>query len=203
MRKVLVLPAIVLLMTMAIGGSSNATTYTLTFQNVNFSSTDLGGGELQLTIANALNATGNWSGIQYLEAFAIQVDGTYTNASLAGWNTVLGGLNANGCNGKGNFVCFNTNPAYALSNNIVFDIYFTGGTPDFNSPTLKVDFWIRDPQRKATGDLLSQELNVPVNPPQPPEFVTPLPAALPLFATGLGALGLLGWRRKRKAQAAA
>jgi hypothetical protein len=27
----------------------------------------------------------------------------------------------------------------------------------------------------------------------------PLPAALPLFATGLGALGLLGWWRKRKA----
>jgi hypothetical protein len=32
---------------------------------------------------------------------------------------------------------------------------------------------------------------------------TPLPAALPLFATGLGALGLLGWRRKRKAAIAA
>ena len=32
---------------------------------------------------------------------------------------------------------------------------------------------------------------------------TPLPAALPLFATGLGALGLLGSRRKRKAQATA
>jgi hypothetical protein len=31
----------------------------------------------------------------------------------------------------------------------------------------------------------------------------PLPAALPLFATGLGALGLLGWRRKRKIAAAA
>ena len=30
--------------------------------------------------------------------------------------------------------------------------------------------------------------------------VTPLPAALPLFATGLGALGLLGWRRKKKAR---
>jgi hypothetical protein len=27
---------------------------------------------------------------------------------------------------------------------------------------------------------------------------TPLPAALPLFATGLGMIGLLGWRRKRK-----
>ena len=32
---------------------------------------------------------------------------------------------------------------------------------------------------------------------------TPLPAALPLFATGLGAMGLLGWRRKRKAAAIA
>ncbi len=32
---------------------------------------------------------------------------------------------------------------------------------------------------------------------------TPLPAALPLFASGLGALGLFGWRRKRKPQAAA
>ena len=30
----------------------------------------------------------------------------------------------------------------------------------------------------------------------------PLPATLPLFATGLGALGLLGWRRKRKAASA-
>jgi hypothetical protein len=29
-------------------------------------------------------------------------------------------------------------------------------------------------------------------------YVTPLPAALPPFATGLGALGLLGWRRKHR-----
>jgi hypothetical protein len=27
----------------------------------------------------------------------------------------------------------------------------------------------------------------------------PLPAALPLFATGIGGLGLLSWRRKKKA----
>lgn len=31
---------------------------------------------------------------------------------------------------------------------------------------------------------------------------TPLPAALPLFAVGLGSLGLFGWRRKRKNAAA-
>ena len=32
--------------------------------------------------------------------------------------------------------------------------------------------------------------------------VVPLPAALPLFSTAIGVMGLLGWRRKRKAQAA-
>jgi hypothetical protein len=32
---------------------------------------------------------------------------------------------------------------------------------------------------------------------------TPIPTALPLFAAGLGAMGLLGWRRKRKNAAAA
>ena len=32
---------------------------------------------------------------------------------------------------------------------------------------------------------------------------TPLPAALPLFASGLGAMGLLGWRKRRKAAAVA
>jgi hypothetical protein len=35
-----------------------------------------------------------------------------------------------------------------------------------------------------------------------PVTATPIPAALPLFAAGLGALSLLGWRRKRKIVAA-
>jgi len=32
------------------------------------------------------------------------------------------------------------------------------------------------------------------------QLVTPLPAALPLFASGAGVIGLLGWRRKKKQQ---
>jgi hypothetical protein len=45
--------------------------------------------------------------------------------------------------------------------------------------------------------------NVHFNEALPPNLASvPLPAALPLFATGLGALGLLGWCRKRKTAAA-
>jgi hypothetical protein len=32
---------------------------------------------------------------------------------------------------------------------------------------------------------------------------TPLPAALPLFASGAGVIGLFGWRRKKKKAASA
>jgi hypothetical protein len=49
----------------------------------------------------------------------------------------------------------------------------------------------------AVGDLIPQHLTVGSD----AVSSTPLPATLPLFATGLGALGVLGWRRKRKAAA--
>jgi hypothetical protein len=51
----------------------------------------------------------------------------------------------------------------------------------------------------GSGKLLNQSgiVQIAVGPGDPTGS-TPLPAALPLFATGLGALGLLGWTRKRK-----
>jgi hypothetical protein len=49
----------------------------------------------------------------------------------------------------------------------------------------------------GTGNTENQITSITVDPP------VPLPATLPLLATGLGGLGLLGWRRKRKAQAGA
>jgi hypothetical protein len=45
--------------------------------------------------------------------------------------------------------------------------------------------------------------NVHFNEPLPPNLQTPLPAALPLFASGAGVLGFMSWRRKRKAVAVA
>ena len=50
--------------------------------------------------------------------------------------------------------------------------------------------YLKGPGGIVQSDLAVVGLESPV--------ATPLPAALPLFATGLGALGLLGWRRKRK-----
>jgi hypothetical protein len=49
-----------------------------------------------------------------------------------------------------------------------------------------------DPSNDTSNGLDNITLNATTTSP------TPLPGAFPLFATGLGALGLFGWRRKRK-----
>jgi hypothetical protein len=176
--------------------SSGAWANSLTFQNVTFSTTDLGGGQLQLAITNALNASGNWAGINFLESFAVGNVGSFTGASLAGFTFEPGGLSngsASGCTGNGaGFACFSagTSP-FALSNNMIFDIHFSGGPTNFGLPDLKVDFWTKSFQTQSTGDLLSQSIPA-----------TPLPDSLPLFATGLGLLAMFGWWRKQKGAAA-
>jgi hypothetical protein len=47
-----------------------------------------------------------------------------------------------------------------------------------------------------TSETLADYWSYTITAQTPP--TVPLPAALPLFATGVGAMGLLGWRRKRK-----
>jgi hypothetical protein len=69
-------------------------------------------------------------------------------------------------------------PPYVDSSGIAFDVY----------PLVELAL---DPAITVTSDSDSGTLTA-----------TPLPAALPLFATGLGGLGLFGWRRKRNNGAA-
>jgi hypothetical protein len=92
------------------------------------------------------------------------------------------------------------------------DGYGVGGTTySINVTTLLASLVIADDQ--FAGFMF----RLPVEPPFPNQQMeqfryptlsidfepTPLPAALPLFASGLGALGVLGWRRKKKTKAAA
>ena len=86
---------------------------------------------------------------------------------------------------------------------VSFDQSLTGGPSDNqNSPIVTMtltDSWTLGSSgdfflfASAEAQSSATELNT---------GATPLPATLPLFASGLGALGLLGWRRKRKAIAA-
>jgi hypothetical protein len=58
------------------------------------------------------------------------------------------------------------------------------------------NFWTRDQSQTLNAALAD------FAPDNSDASVTPLPAALPLFASGGGLLGFLGWRRKRKNAAA-
>ena len=82
--------------------------------------------------------------------------------------------------------------------------------PSFPAGFTDLQSWIRDAALDPDWSRIGTDI---VGGTTPPTFnaafsldgvtATPLPATLPLFATGLGALGLLGWRRKRKSAAVA
>jgi hypothetical protein len=91
-----------------------------------------------------------------------------------------------------------------------------GGTATFTSPNILAAFtgpgslgWTEQVQLSetldvttgSTPDIFLSDYAGSVTTEFTYNYDTPVPSALPLFATGLGALGLLGWRRKRKVQA--
>jgi hypothetical protein len=67
------------------------------------------------------------------------------------------------------------------------DLYFAPTEPCFGGAACS-----------ASGVIMAYDTPVQVGTWEATISATPVPAALPLFAGGLGALGLLGWRRKRK-----
>ena len=77
---------------------------------------------------------------------------------------------------------------------MTWEIDFHGTNLDFSLPHLKVQFLVSDTQTKATGDLLSRELPVVTTP-------VPEPETYAMLLAGLGLVGVITRRRKRKLNA--
>lgn len=118
----------------------------------------------------------------------------------------FGGLNSSGCNSSNDkMVCFTNNttpigPALASNSELkfVFDLTVASGSFTTWTPTFKINW----DGTKNNYNLVSKELDASFLGGGNQVGSTPLPSALPLFASGLAAMGLFGWRRKRKAAAA-
>jgi len=108
----------------------------------------------------------------------------------------------------GNYFGFNNIVYSGLS--YTFDTggvgFYANGGPNYYPADPSTAYNIYD--NGAPNGILSTTASYDVNTPFNGTYsitelsATPLPAALPLFASGLGGLGLLGWRRKRKNAAA-
>jgi hypothetical protein len=122
-------------------------------------------------------------------------------------NTQGGGASVTIFDGRGNSQSFTTSHAFSYpGDTLIFDtVYPLGSFTSGYVATVTLIGSIRFPNPCLPGQ--SPGVTCPQNGTvfvtynlsgTAPVVVTPLPAALPLFATGLGALGLLGWRRKRR-----
>jgi hypothetical protein len=162
--------------------AANASTYSITG--------NLGGVliDANMTTADTLDAVGGYD--------VLSIDGT-----VSGWGNILSLANNpnqpnispitsvgfGGTNMQFDNVFFPTDPhfdtlglIFSLSSGVSANLY--GDSPG------NYTLWVGNWQSITSGDLAIAQ--------------TPLPAALPLFATGLGVMGWLGRRRKRKARAA-
>ena len=137
------------------GGSLNSTsaTFRLEISGIN-AVTDLEGGRSAVNDF-AIGGINSLTGVTGTSAF-----GTFT----------AGGLNSSGCNGSGNFFCFNgpaTNTSPALAANSTIDIFFTLNLTSgtfvawaASGPAFKID-WLGN---KNNYDLVSQDFVGSVGP---------------------------------------
>ena len=113
----------------------------------------------------------------------------------SGAYTITNNANANYNKGKlwPNFGPFNTTVSGSFSNTLTFTVSDFAGLFNVTVSGAPIWFVVAGVTDGGTSGIMAADSVT----------VTPLPAALPLFASGLGTIGVLGWRRKKKAQRAA
>lgn len=94
------------------------------------------------------------------------------------------GVSNSGGNDTGTFVTFDVHTSDATLTDFINSLQSASGGPAGDTPLFAADVF-----SGKTGNTGGIDFG--------PAAATPLPAALPLFAGGLGALGLFGWRKKR------
>lgn len=94
--------------------------------------------------------------------------------------------------GNGQNACGTTRNNGDLATSLIFTVLNGGSLSLLKEGGVYITVDIYGTVNGTTGVVGAPDVNV-----------VPLPAALPLFATGLGVMGLFGWRRKRKAEALA
>lgn len=119
-----------------------------------------------------------------ITSFAFTRPEGFVSASLPGWTTLSGGLNANGCSGAGNFFCFSGYAAAAQTMSFSFLVTGAAGAFDGYNPSFKID-WIG---RQRNYDLVSLPIGT-----VPP---VPEPGTYALMFAGLGLMGAVLRRRR-------
>lgn len=145
----------------------------------------------------ASDTEGGRTGINAI-AFNQPSPGTVTSGvmtSPSGFSFMLGGLNSSGCNGSGNFFCFDNTaipptPSTLLSGPLTFTFNVTANTAgvwsNYTNPDFKID-WVGT---KNNYDLVS--LPIPVN-------GVPEPATWAMMLLGFAGVGMT-MRRRRTGQ---
>jgi hypothetical protein len=122
----------------------------------------------------------------------------YSGGSLQLWNSLIGVGGLSIPAGQNVILSATTNDNFDGSDipltDAVVDLTLNGHTYDISDiSSILIGFGYPSSEDETLSWTRVDDINF---------STTPLPAALPLFATGLGAMRLFGWRRKRKAAAA-
>ena len=194
--------------------SANASSYVVTLEEVGSNVVATGSGEIDLSGLNyemtvTLSVPGLFPNFPGGGGAAIHTgtgpEDVYSAVTWAGPTSFGGGLGSPATSAAGGAVGLVTPPPGSPPppfNSLIIEVpqAYTFGTVIFDSATYNNATFASLGLTPGTyvwtwGAGPDQRFTLEIGP-------TPLPAALPLFATGLGGLGLLGWRRKRKNTAA-